>query len=135
MKCPQTIVKCMTLNGPNWHLRYASSRTRSTANAATDLQHTLTGVQGGNQNRDTLCTGKNSRTGLQIDTFRRRFYAPQFLHLLISRKALKSLTVSTALAIKDRNVTESQNGIAVVQIFKVILGDIMDVITDKSLYC
>ena len=77
--------------------------------------------------------GKGSRTGLQIHIF--RFYEPKFLHLLISRKALKSLTVSTALATKDRNVIESQNGIAVVQIFKVILGDIMYVITDKSLYC
>ena len=71
----------------------------------------------------------------QTGILRRTFYKPRFLHLLISRKALKSLTVSTALATKDRNVIESQNGIAVVQIFKVILGDIMYVITDKSLYC
>ena len=79
--------------------------------------------------------GKTGRTGLQRDTFRRRLYVPQFLHPLISRKALKSLTVTSALAIKERNVTESQNGIAVVQILRVILGDIKDVTSDKSLYC
>ena len=53
-KCPQTIVKCMTLSGPNWHLPYAVARTRSTATAAIDLRHTLKGVQGGDQNWDTL---------------------------------------------------------------------------------
>ena len=30
----------------------------------------------------------------------RRFYEPKFLHLLISRKALKSLTVTSVLAMR-----------------------------------
>ena len=68
-------------------------------------------------------------------TFRRRLYEPKFFHLLISRKALKSLTVTSALAIKERSAIESQNGVAVIQTSKVILGGIMDVISDKSLYC
>ena len=32
----------------------------------------------------------------ELDIFRRRFYEPKFLHLLISREALKSLVVTTA---------------------------------------
>ena len=45
---------------------------------------------------EALCAlGKKNRTGLQIYIFRRRFYESNFLHLLISRKALKSLLAAT----------------------------------------
>ena len=41
---------------------------------------------------EALCApGKTGRTRLQIDIFWRKFYEPNFLHLLIPRKALKSL--------------------------------------------
>ena len=60
--------------------------------ALADLQHTLKGTQGGDQEWGTLCCGKTGRTGLQIAVFRRKFYEPQFLHLLILRKTLKPLT-------------------------------------------
>ena len=43
--------------------------------------------------------------------------------------------VTSALPIKERNAIESQNGVAVAQTSKVILGGIMDMISDKSLYC
>ena len=87
------------------------------------------------RNEAFCALGKTGRTGLQIDTFRRRFFEPKFLHLLISRKALKWLMVTSALVIKERNAIESQNGVAMVQTSKVILGGITDVISDKSLYC
>ena len=38
-----------------------------------------------------VALGKSGRRSLQIDIFRRRFYEFKFLHILISRKALKSL--------------------------------------------
>ena len=43
----------------------------------------------------------------------RKFYEPKFLHLLISRKALKSLIVKSALAIEERNAFGSKNGVTV----------------------
>ena len=62
----------------------------------------------------------------------KNFYEPKFVHLLISRKALNPLTVTCTLAIKEW--CESQNEVAVVQTSKVILGGIMGIISDKSLY-
>ena len=62
---------------------------------------------------EALCAlGRTGRTGLQVDIFR-RFYEPKFLHLLISRKALKSLMVTSALAVEERNSSGSKNGVAV----------------------
>ena len=49
------IMKYVALQDPkslptkNYHLRSASTRIRSLATAVTDLQHTLKGVQGGDQ--------------------------------------------------------------------------------------
>lgn len=40
-----------------------------------------------------------------------RFYEPRFLHLLISRKALKSSTVASALATEE-NAFGSKTGVA-----------------------
>ena len=66
---------------------------------------------------EALCAlGKTGRTGLQIDLFRRRFYESQFLHLLIPRETLTSLTVKSALAIKEKFTIKSQNRVAMVQI-------------------
>ena len=66
---------------------------------------------------EALCAlGKTGRTGLQIDLFRRRFYESQFLHRLISRETLTSLTVKSALAIKEKFTIKSQNRVAMVQI-------------------
>jgi len=49
---------------------------------------------------EALCAlRKAGRTGLQIGIFR-RFYEPQILHLLMSRKALKSLTETSASDIR-----------------------------------
>ena len=57
------------------------------------------------------------------------------MYLLITKKVLKSLMVISALAIKERNAIESQNGIVAVQTSKVIiLGGIMNMISEKSLY-
>ena len=44
--------------------------------------------------RHSVFWEKTGRIGLQIGIFRRRFYEPNFLYLLISRKALKSLMVT-----------------------------------------
>ena len=67
--------------------------------------------------------------------FQERFYELKFLYLLITKKVLKSLMVISALAIKERNAIESQNGIVAVQTSKVIiLGGIMNMISEKSLY-
>ena len=41
--------------------------------------------------------------------------------------------MASALAIKERNAVESKNGVAVVQMSKVILGGIIDPTLDKSL--
>ena len=66
---------------------------------------------------EALCgPRKTGRTGFQIDLFRRRFYEPQFLHLLIPRETLTSLTVKSALAIKEKFTIKSQNRVAMVQI-------------------
>ena len=51
-----------------------STRIKSCAAAAADIQHRLNGVQGGGQKWGTL--GKTGRTGLQTDIFRSRSYEP-----------------------------------------------------------
>ena len=67
--------------------------------------------------------------------FQERFYELKFLYLLITKKVLKSLMVTSVLAIKEINAIESKNGIAVVQTSKVILlVGIMNMISEKSLY-
>ena len=61
------------------------------------LQHTLQAVQGGEWG--TLCSGKNrqNRPSDREIFFRRRFYEPSFVHCLLSKKALKSLTETPAV--------------------------------------
>ena len=51
-----------------------------------------------------------------LNLFRTKFYKPQFLHLLIPRETLTSLTVKSALAIKEKFTIKSQNRVAMVQV-------------------
>ena len=48
------------------HLPSASTKIESWATAAADPRHLLPGAQGGDQEWGALCSGKTSRTGLQI---------------------------------------------------------------------
>ena len=62
---------------------------------------------------EALCAlGKTGRTGLQIV---RSFQEKILLHLLIPRKTLTSLMVTSALAIKEKFTIKSQNRVAMVQ--------------------
>ena len=62
---------------------------------------------------EALCAlGKTGRTGLQIV---RSFQEKILLHLLIPRKTLASLMVTSALAIKENFTIKSQNRVAMVQ--------------------
>lgn len=63
---------------------------KSLATADADLQPTLKGVQGGNQEKGYCTLGKLTEQAFrQLDSF--RFYESNFLHLFISRKTLKLL--------------------------------------------
>ena len=87
----------------------ASMRMKPGTREAAELQHALKGVQAGHQKCGTLCSGKqkqtnpeNKQTNTPVEqAFRQTFsgkgfYEPQFSHLLISRKALQSLTATSA---------------------------------------
>ena len=75
--------------------------------ATADLQLPLKEFRVKIRNEALCALGKTGRTGLQIDHFKRRFYESQFLHLLKPRETLTSLTVKSALAIKEK-FTESK---------------------------
>jgi len=75
---------------------------------STDHEYPLKGYPGGDQEWGPLCSGKTGRIGLQKDTFKRRFYGLWFLHLLIPREMLTSMTVMAALAIKGKITIKSQ---------------------------
>ena len=66
------------------------------ATAATDLQHPLKGAQGADQGWGTLCSEKNWQNRSSDRYFQETISWAQFLHLLISRKALKSFTMTSA---------------------------------------
>ena len=67
---------------------------------------------------EALCAlGKTGRTGLQIV---RSFQEKILLHLLIPRKTLTSLMVTSALAIEKNYTIKSQNRVAMVQTSKEI---------------
>ena len=65
----------------------SSIRIESLATAIADF-HTLKGIQGEDQEKGTLRSGKTGRTSLQIDTFRGKFYESCFFHLPILRASL-----------------------------------------------
>ena len=74
----------------NWHLSSASARIRSLAIAVANFLHTLKGVQYGDQEWGIQCSGKNWQKRPSDKSLQKILWA-QVLHLLISRKALKSL--------------------------------------------
>ena len=80
------------------HWPSSSTRIESLATAVADLQHVLKGVQGGDLEWGSLCSGKTGRTGLQIVRYfqKKLSYEPGFLHLPILRKALKPWTKISA---------------------------------------
>ena len=62
-----------------------------------DPQHPLKWAQGGDQQWGTLCSREIGRTGLPIVSyFQEEILWAQFLHLLVSRKALKSFLVTSS---------------------------------------
>lgn len=80
------------LPAEEWHSPSASARIRSHGAETADLRHVLTGVWGRDQEPVTLCSREHWQNRPSDGcVFRRRFYEPSFLHLLISRKALRSL--------------------------------------------
>ena len=85
----------------NHHLSPAATRIKSLVTAVADLQHTLKEIQGRDQEWGPLCSEKTAKAGLQIDILRRRlenlFNLLNFLHLLMSRKALELLMGTSAL--------------------------------------
>ena len=84
------------LTTKNCHFPFASTRMKSVATVVSDLQNTLKGVHGGGQEWGTLLWEKLAEQVFRwLDIFR-RFYEPNFLYLLISRKALKLLTKTSA---------------------------------------
>ena len=65
---------------------------------------------------EALCAlGKNWQNRPSDRSFQERLYESQFLHLLIPRETLTSLTVKSALAIKEKFTIESPNRVATVQ--------------------
>ena len=95
------------------------------------LWHTLSRVQHGGQGWHTLFSGKTDRTGLQVVRFQVRIFIDPNSCIFSNLEKPKSLTVASALASREKR----QNRVAVGQITKVTLGNIIEVILDKSLYC
>ena len=65
--------------------------------ATADLQHTLQAVQGGEWVTLGSRTNQQNRPSDHEIFFRRRFYKPSFVHCLLCKKALKSLTETPAV--------------------------------------
>ena len=73
------------------------------------LSTALKGVQGKDQEWGAPCSGKNwQNRPSDIRSFQEILWS-QFLHLLIPRKTLTSLMVTSALAIKKKFTIKSQN--------------------------
>ena len=95
MRCaPKITVKLMTMKGP-YQLKTDTCHLplqRSNHGHCSCWPLTpLKGVQGGD--KKTKCSGKNCKTVLQIDIFRKRFYESKSLQLLIPRKTLTLLII------------------------------------------
>ena len=78
------------------HLPSASTRIKSCAAAASNFQHSLKRVQGGEQKWGILCSGKNWQNRSSDRYFQEPILGTQFFYLLIPRKALKSFMVMSA---------------------------------------
>ena len=70
-----------------WYLPSSSTRIEPLATAVADFR-TLRGVQGEDQEKGAVCSGKAGRTGLQTDTSSGKLYEPTFFHLPILRASL-----------------------------------------------
>ena len=70
-------------------IKLKKKRIRSSITVATDFQHTPKGIQGGDQERDTVLWEKLAEQAF-TELVSEEFDEPNFLHHLISRKALKS---------------------------------------------
>ena len=80
----------------NWHLPSTSTRIKSWAAAAADRQHARKEFRVEIRNEALGALGKTGKTGLQIVRYFQKILWAQFLHLLISRKALKYFMVTFA---------------------------------------
>ena len=78
------------LSNKERHSSSSSTGIQSLTTAVADLQYTLK-VQGRDQDEALCALGELAEQALRTDIFRRKFHEPNFLHLLILRKALKSL--------------------------------------------
>ena len=111
----------------DWHLPSASTWIESWNDAAAYPQHSQKGVQGGDQEWGTLCSGKKMTGQAFRQIFSGKdFYEPKFLNLPISRKTLKSSTVTSAFTILEKNKIKRQNGIAVLETSTVISDNILE---------
>ena len=97
LKCHHYLILRMafSLSTTNWHLPSTSTRIKSCAAAATDLQYPWKEFKVESRNEALCAWEKIGRTGLQIHIFRRSWFWVQFLYFLISRKALKLFMVMT----------------------------------------
>ena len=78
------------------HLPSASTSIKSLATAVANLRHILKRDQCEDQEQGLLCSGKNWQNTSWDRYFQKKILWAQFLHLLISRKALKSFMAMTA---------------------------------------
>ena len=90
------IRSCWLLPVTYWHSPSTPREIKLWAPAAADLQQPLKGVQHGDQEQDTVCSGKNWQNKSSASYFQEKNYELKFLHLLISRKAPKSLMETSA---------------------------------------
>ena len=127
MKCPQTMVKFMTLKGI-YQLDFGTCHLPlqglNHGHCSCWLSASLERSSGGDQEWG-IGSGTTGRTDLQIvKILSRDFMSPDscsyLAHLLIPRETLTPLTVTFALAIKEKTTIKSQNRVAVVQTFKEI---------------
>ena len=80
-----------------WHLPPTATEIKARVTAAADLQHFLKELGVGIRKEAPCALGETARTGLQgVRDFQEMSLRAQFLHLLIPRKALRSLTVTPA---------------------------------------
>ena len=86
-----------------WHLPSTSTRIKSCGTAAADLQHSLKEFRAEMRNK-ALCSGKNwQKTVLYVVRhLQEKILRAQFLHLSISRKALKYFMVKSAFYDKQQ---------------------------------
>ena len=139
MKCPPNYDRIYDPEGAlpteSWHLPSASATMRSLGTSATDLQHIPKGVQCGDQGWDALCTGKTDRTGLQIVIVSRDFMSPNsYIISYLDNTKIISDTYFGQLRRKMKLKVKMES-LWLRHLRLLILGGIMDVISDKAMYC